>query len=167
MPKLSFYSEALEIKVLGMLLMKSAVRDLEKRLHAAKLDVNPLGFGVLCNIKKDSSGVNELSKKMMLAPATLVPVINALEKKGIIARKKDPRDQRRSPLYITHRGEKLLAKVPAIRAQDALLRRIEALGSKDMAALHRILRKLAAEVIGKEKIEEIMLRAKIMHMPSK
>jgi DNA-binding MarR family transcriptional regulator len=85
---------------------------------------------------------SELSRKMNLDPATLVPVIDALERHGYVQRGKDPSDRRRSPLLLTEAGADLLARVPVFSRSDVLACALVSLGAEPTRELLRLLREL-------------------------
>ncbi len=147
---------AFEIKMLCALFMRSVKKDIGRQLKTYRLHINPLGFGVLNIVRHNEWTLSELSKETMLTPATLVPVIQTLEKKGFIERRLDSRDRRRSPLYLTRQGEKMLAKIFSIDERDIVVRKLKELGGHDAGELRRILRKLIGLFIGEKKLKEIL-----------
>ena len=89
------------------------------------------------------------------AVATLVPVVQSLKKNGLIEHRRDPHDRRRSPFYLTHRGEVMLKKIFVLNEKDIAMRGMKRLGTKDMNELRRILRKLVSVIAGKEKVRQV------------
>jgi len=156
MTKQKLSPAALEIKMLSFLFMKAARTDIARQLKAHGSGVNPLGFGVLNMIKHRPRTLSELSQETILAPATLVPVVQTLEKKGLIERGHDPRDRRRSPLHLTKQGEAMLAKISLTSEKDIVVKKLKGLGEKDVGELRRILRKLVASIVGEKKLAEIL-----------
>lgn len=144
-----------EIRLLNLLFMKSAGRELERRLRSADIAINPLGLGVLRMMQRRTVTLGELSKKMLLTPATLVPVVYTLEKNGFVARRRDSRDRRRNHLYVTRKGEGTLKQIIHMEKRDLIIEKIGGLGKKDKNELRRILRKLVGAIIGGKKIKEI------------
>jgi DNA-binding MarR family transcriptional regulator len=69
-------------------------------------------MGVL-GVLADTGAVShrELSGKLGVAPATLTPVVDALEAAGELARERDPADRRVVRVWITSSGRERLAKV--------------------------------------------------------
>ncbi|HUZ92718.1 MAG TPA: MarR family winged helix-turn-helix transcriptional regulator [Candidatus Paceibacterota bacterium] len=149
-------SAASEIKLLAFMFMKTARQDIGRRLKARGAGVNPLGFGVLNMVRHGKRTLSDLSRETMLAPATLVPVINTLERKGLIERQRDERDRRRSPLRLTKRGEKIMAGISFIGENDLITRNLKKLGERDVSELQRILRKLVGGLIGEKKMKEMV-----------
>jgi DNA-binding MarR family transcriptional regulator len=136
------YATALEIRILAKTLASIATRSLEQHLQEHGAPISSLQHGVmrlLCHHQHTSS---ELSRKMNLDPATLVPVIDALERHGYVQRGKDPSDRRRSPLLLTEAGADLLARVPVFNRSDTLACALVSLGAEPTRELLRLLREL-------------------------
>ena len=95
---------AVQIRVLAAVVNKMAMRDLEQRLEARQAGVSGLQYAVLGRLRRESVTLSDLSRRLSLAPATLVPVVDALELKGLVERGRDPLDRRRVPLYLTRGG---------------------------------------------------------------
>src|SRR5260221_216207 len=87
------------------------------------IQVNPrlggLQFGVMRILHHHSFTIKELSNKMTLSAAALVPVIDSLEREGLATRGHDPADRRRTPLTLTPKGRDLIAGLPIIAPDDA------------------------------------------------
>src|SRR5918911_156504 len=89
------YAIALELRILGAIVSKFMRQDLEQHLAARGARVGVLPYGVMHVLSDEPLTLTELGRKMSLEPATLVPVIDALEKNGLVKRGKDPRARRR------------------------------------------------------------------------
>src|SRR5690349_13332653 len=89
-----------------------AIRNLEDRLRTMNIGISGLQFGILRTLSGNNFTLSELSKKFMLDPSTLVPVVDALERKGYIVRGKDLNDRRRIPLSVTEEGIAILNNLP-------------------------------------------------------
>jgi DNA-binding MarR family transcriptional regulator len=136
------FATALEIRILTKTLVSIATRSLEQHLQAHGAPISALQHGImrlLCHHRHTSS---ELSRKMHLDPATLVPVIDALEQHGYVQRQKDPADRRRSPLVLTPMGLELLERVPVFDRSDTLVSALDSLGAEQARELLRLLREL-------------------------
>src|SRR5262245_58437933 len=107
------FATALEIRILTKTLASIASRSLEQRLQQHGAPISALQHGVMRLLCLHPYTSSELSRRMHLDPATLVPVVDALERRGYIQRSKDPADRRRCPLVLTQAGADLLAHVPA------------------------------------------------------
>jgi len=90
----------------------------------ADLELTPTQFAALAKIG-DAGEVSQnlLGRLTAMDPATVQGVIGRLEKRGLIARKPDPGDRRRTLWRLTKKGAELLARaVPAgIRVTAATL----------------------------------------------
>lgn len=150
---------ALELRVLAGIVTKLARRDLERRLDACGVDLGALSFGVLRLLSLREATSSELSRRMMLTPATLVPAVDVLERDGFVKRGQDPADRRRAPLSLTRRGAEVLAQVPVVDGDDALVRGLRTLSDAERQQLLRLLRALVREMAGKERQMDDILSA--------
>lgn len=75
---------------------------------------------------------------------TMVGLLDALEDKGLVARRPDAKDRRRNVVVLTDAGVKTLKK--ATRASDAAERQLLAgLGEREAAQLRKLLQRVAAD----------------------
>jgi DNA-binding MarR family transcriptional regulator len=136
------FATALEIRILAKLMTQIAGRSQEQHLQAHGAQISALQHGVMRLLWRQQYTSSELSRKMHLDPATMVPVIDALERHGYVQRGKDPADRRRTPLALTASGAALLARVPAFNRADALVDALARLGDERASELLRLLREL-------------------------
>jgi DNA-binding MarR family transcriptional regulator len=136
------FATALEIRILAKMLASLASRSVEQHLQAHGAPVSPLQHGIMRLLSQHQYTSSELSRKMHFDPATLVPVVDALERHGYVRRGKDPSDRRRSPLLLTEEGAELLARVPMFNRSDALVSALDGLGDQSARELLRLLREL-------------------------
>lgn len=136
------YATALEIRILTKTLTSLATRSLEQHLQEHGAPISALQHGVMRMLFHHQHTSSELSRRMHLDPATLVPVIDALERHGYVQRVKDPNDRRRSPLLLTEAGADLLARVPVFNRSDALACALASMGAEPSRELLRLLREL-------------------------
>ena len=80
--------------------------------------------------------VKDLGKKLYLDSGTLTPVLKRLEQKGMVARRRDQKDERILMISITAEGEALKEKAVEIPYK---MRGCVALGEEDAKELYRIL----------------------------
>lgn len=74
---------------------------------------------LLCQLwKEDGVTQVQLSESLNCEPPTVTNMINKLEKKGILLRKRDDADGRVSRVYVTHKGRELLEPVEKIWRQQ-------------------------------------------------
>lgn len=138
---------ASELRVLIFMAHKAAMRDLDRRLEASGTGVSGLQFGVLRLLCQDSTTISELSGHMLLTPATLVPVVDALERKGFVQRSSDPRDRRRNPLVLTESGLEVVNRVHFTNDMDSLALGLLNLGDEKAQQLQALLYELVNSLI--------------------
>lgn len=127
-------------------LAKPIRKDVERRVVSAGPGMTVLQCGILRHLEDDRLTINELARRMMIKPPSLVAVVDALERDGYLQRQADPRDRRRTPLQITPKGEALLKKVPLCAETDALAVALGHLGERKAEQLARLLEELAAKI---------------------
>ncbi|NWF71295.1 MAG: MarR family transcriptional regulator [Chloroflexi bacterium] len=143
---LHFYTMTVEMRVLNMVINKIAREELERRLTAQRTGISGVQFGVLHILKHQQQTISELSRMMVLDPSTLVPMVDNLERKGLLRRQKDPHDRRRVPLALTDAGAALVASIPAVDENDPILLSLQALGRDNakhlIALIHQFIQHL-------------------------
>jgi DNA-binding MarR family transcriptional regulator len=132
-----------EIRMLFRIVMKMSAREFNQHLAANDVDINGLQYGVIRALHHHHFTLSELSKMFILDPSTLVPVVDTLERKGLVERARDPNDRRRIPLHLTEQGVNLLKNV-SLFAEDSLLgKSLTQLGEAKTLQLLELLRELA------------------------
>ncbi len=137
-----------EVRALILLVGKTVLRDLDRRLEASGIGISGPQYGVLRLLSQDSATITELSSRMMVSPATLVPVVDTLERKGFVQRGVDPRDRRRIPLQLTEAGSEVVARVGTITEPDLLAQGLAVLGQEKAQQLQALLLELANQIEG-------------------
>jgi len=143
-------TQALGIRILVGMINKAAVRDLEQRLDACGVSVTTLQFGVMRLLNRSSATITELSSRMLVAPATLVSVVDALERKGLVHRGHDPKDRRRTPLRLTEKGEKVVSCLPFVAGGDSVVRSLSEMGDEKTGQFLDLLGELVIHMTGDE-----------------
>jgi DNA-binding MarR family transcriptional regulator len=143
-------ANVLEIRLLSLYIAKIALRDLEKGLEAHKTALSGQQYGVLQLLGHHRFTLSELAREMLLKPATLLPVIDALEQNGLVTREQDPTDRRRTPLALTERAHGLMASLPNFLPGDNLLRGMNEMTEEGRQQLVVLLRQLVANIAGQE-----------------
>jgi len=87
----------------------------------------------------DALTVGEIGARLRLDSGTLTPLLKRLERAGLVARRRDPADERRVVVTVTPAGERLQDDVAGIPV--ALAERI-GLSLDDSIALHRSLHRI-------------------------
>jgi DNA-binding MarR family transcriptional regulator len=140
----------LEIRSLMAGLARMAHRSTEEYLNRRGYAVSMLQVGVLHAISHENQTISELSRRFNLDPSTLVPTVDALERKGYVVRGRDPNDRRRVPLTITEEGSAIIAEVVFVHDDDALLEALQRLGADKTEHLLGLLRELTRLMPGGE-----------------
>jgi DNA-binding MarR family transcriptional regulator len=154
-----FFMKTVEIRILAAMIARFAGRSLEERFSAQNIQISGLQYGIIRTLSYQSYTMSELSRKFVLDPSTLVPVIATLERKGLLERKRDPNDRRRMPLFLTEQGAALLHNTPLAHEDDLLFRCLEQMGREKAEALLGLLRELVQQMPGGgEILEEVSSR---------
>ncbi len=139
-------ARAREVRTLLFVVHKSAMRDLAQRLEAAGAGVSPPQHAVLRRLGLESATISELSGRMMLAPPTLVGIVDTLERKGLLQRGQDPQDRRRTPLQLTQSGTELVASFPMIADEDPVIQGLVNMGEGKAEQLGELLCELVSQL---------------------
>jgi DNA-binding MarR family transcriptional regulator len=137
------YRDALEVLILTAAIAKAARQDTEQRLKQFGADLTGPQYRLLRQLQQESSTIKALSRSMMVEPATLVPMVDTLERHGFIRRSVDPRDRRRTPLELTDAGRERLDQVPFIHKDDPIARYLRQLPEEERQSFLSQLRNLA------------------------
>lgn len=138
-----FFMLSVEVRILAAVMARISGRAIEERFSAYNADISGLQYGILRSLHhEESSTLSELSRKFMLDPSTLVPVIATLERKGLIARGRDANDRRRWTISLTAKGIQLLRDVPVVHEDDVLFQCLERMGEEKAAQLRGLLREV-------------------------
>lgn len=133
---------ALELRILTSIVTRVASRELEQRVQAYGQPISGLQYGILRMLSHQRYTISELSRKLMLSAATLVPSVDGLERHSLVARSHDPHDRRRTPLELTELGSALLAEVPSVDDRDGLVLSLAAMGAEKRRQLLTLVREL-------------------------
>ncbi len=136
-----------EVRILAGIVSKVANRDMEQRIQASGAHISGLQHGVLRLLSKHAYTSSELSRKMMLTPATLVPAVDALERHGLLQRGHDPSDRRRTPLLLTEQALELLKRMPLIDNDDTLANSLATMEQAHRQQLLLLLRELVTAMV--------------------
>jgi DNA-binding MarR family transcriptional regulator len=141
---------ALEIRSLMAGIARMAHRSLEDYLNQRGYNLSMLQMGVLYSLHHESQTISELSRHFNLDPSTLVPTIDALERKQLLVRGRDPNDRRRVPLSLTEQGISVINEISIVHENDALLIALRHLGTDQSMQLLSLLRSLTQQMPGGE-----------------
>lgn len=109
-----------ELRILQAL--RRIIRTVDIHSHKLSTQHNITGpqLGCLLMINEDGPLTSaSLAKKVYLSPSTVVGIIDRLEEKGLIERKRDSRDRRQVHISITQAGRRLVDAAPSL-LQDTL-----------------------------------------------
>jgi DNA-binding MarR family transcriptional regulator len=132
----------LEVRILVKIISKKVLQALEMRLASTDASVSGLQFAVMRALSIEEHTISDLSRHFLLDPSTLVPTVDALERKGLAVRGRDPNDRRRVPISLTERGADFVASVPLVDAQDPLFQSLTLMGDERCQQLQTLLRDL-------------------------
>jgi DNA-binding MarR family transcriptional regulator len=141
---------AMEIHMLGFAAAKTTLLAMESQGLLAEANISMLQFRVLRTLRRRPYTISELSPILMVDPSTLVSVVDALERKGLAARGRDPSDRRRVPISLTEEGARITAghpsKSPFADRENPLLQSIDAMGPERAELLLTLLRELVSHL---------------------
>ena len=137
---------AFEIRSFMGIGTKLIAEDLERRLTDYCPGMKVQEFYLLSTLMHNPSTIRELSDRMMLAPSTLVPIVDKLESGGMVVRGKDPDDRRRTPLELTEQARNLLSNVPYKHTRDNLSDALQALGLEKARELSKLLQAMVGQL---------------------
>jgi DNA-binding MarR family transcriptional regulator len=160
---------AIEIHILGAIMAKKAILAMESDRVLVEAGISMPQFGVLRALRRSARTISELSRIMMVDPSTLVPVVDALERKGLAVRGRDPHDRRRAPISLTQRGAEIAAKHPLkgpfAAENNPLLKSIAAMGPERAQQLLSLLREMVGFLPdGDEILQQVATRVRF-HSP--
>ncbi len=157
-----FNSLVRETRILLSIIARTSEHSLERRLSSYNMPISGLQLGVMRTLMREEQTISELSRIFVLDPSTLVPVVDSLERKGLVARRRDPNDRRRVPLSLTAAGAKMVSSIPLIDDSDPLYHGLKVMGPEQTLVLLDRLRELMKTMPNGESILA-GVEARIMH----
>ena len=80
----------------------------------AALDLTPPQAGFLRLVATEpGSSQQAIAGRLGIAPSRLVPIVDGLEERGLIERRRDPGDRRNHALYLTAEGGRFMGRIGA------------------------------------------------------
>lgn len=132
-----------ELRALMWTIAKQSRQAVEQQVQSEGIEMSWLQQGVLRVLHHEGEQtISELSKKFMCDPSTLVPSVDALERKQLVNRQRDPQDRRRVILSLTGGAQHLIQRMDAVRDDDPLLTSLRQMGSESTAQLLALMRQL-------------------------
>lgn len=95
----------------------STSRAITKKYAELLRDLNvtyPQYLTLLALWETDGMGVHELAKTLEIEGATMTPLVQRMEKLGIVTRQRSSRDERRVHVFLTSKGKDLRARALAV-----------------------------------------------------
>lgn len=130
-------------KSIGYLVSAMAhIKDRVLEKHLMPLDITPAQFKVFVNIvygKMETPA--EFCRALGLDSGAMTRMLDRLEKKGLIARRRCPSDRRVVRVELTEEGRQVTDRIPDITV-DALNELFEPLTAEEFASFERILWKI-------------------------
>jgi len=115
-----------------------ALNEQSKQAEKATGLTGPQLWAMLTLLREGSLRVSALAEKMFLHPATVVGVLNRLEEKGFVVRKRGQLDRRAVEVELTESGRDVAAAAPEV-PQGRIARGLNTLSSEEMSEVHRSL----------------------------
>lgn len=141
-----------QIRALCSVITKVARTDLESHLRQHGSGITAIEHGVLRHLSRGVTSMAEMSRLMGVAPSTLVYVVDALTKKKLVKRSKDPKDRRREPLQLEKKGAELFANSPKMDASSTLVKSLESMPTSRRRELLILLNEFLREFTGSERL---------------
>lgn len=110
----------------------------------ARLDLTPPQTGLLRVVALDPGRSQQaLAGQLGTPPTRLVALVDGLEERGLLERRRNPQDRRLHAVYLGRAGEKIMGEIRTVAREhdDAVL---AALDADERAQLRRLLGTLAA-----------------------
>jgi len=144
--KKEFFMMSVEIRILASILARIAGRSIEERFSEHNVDISGMQYGILRTLAHQSFTLSELSRRFVVDPSTMVPIIDTLERKGLVTRGKDPADRRRIPLSLTESGTALIQNMPFVHEDDMLFKILDGMGEEKCRQLLSLLRDVVRDM---------------------
>jgi MarR family transcriptional regulator, organic hydroperoxide resistance regulator len=87
----------------------------------------------------------ELSKRVGMASTTAVPALDSMEKRGLLKRKRDPKDRRKYYVGLTEKGRSLVDKLLP-RIGDMIVDSLDGIGAEDIRTFWKVSHHIATNL---------------------
>lgn len=142
MNNFDLYIKMREVQMMLSVLARMWHQNMSQHLINHGEGLSSLQYGVMRIIDHHTMTLSELSRKLIVDPSTLVPVVDALEKRSLIQRQRDPNDRRRQPLALTEQGRTLLNSIPVFGEDDDFMKSMQIMGEPKIDHLLALLGEL-------------------------
>ena len=143
-------AQTIRIKALCTIFVKLTNHEIERRLKEDGIDFN---IGALVPLRILQFGpltLKELSEHIIVAPATLIPIIDELEAKQLVTRAVTANDRRKKQIKTTAKGSQLISKIMSINAHSKLMDTVRDMNPQKTMQLIEMLEFLVTQVSGKK-----------------
>ncbi len=120
----------------------------KKLERASDLQLRKLGLGLQeyrvlrCLYVKGACTMTEASRAVIMSPGGLTPLIDSMEKKGLVVRERSSKDRRIINLSITEKGKKVLAD-SNVTLMDFIRRLLENKSGEDVHSVFEFMRSVS------------------------
>jgi DNA-binding MarR family transcriptional regulator len=97
--------------------------------------------------EKDGQTIGEIADRLGLEPSTITPLVKRLEQAGLLARRRNPQDEREVNVTLSKQGREVYARTGCLR--NELLKR-SGMTMNELIAFNRQVQKLRDAVAGKD-----------------
>jgi DNA-binding MarR family transcriptional regulator len=131
-----------ELRILQSLRRIIRAVDIHSRKLATQHKITGPQLGCLLAVKENGPITSSrLAQKVYLSPSTIVGIVDRLEEKGLVQRRRDSKDRRLIHICITEAGEDLVAAAPSL-LQDTLANALLELPESEQISITMALEKL-------------------------
>lgn len=131
-----------ELRILQSLRRIIRAVDMHSHKLSSQYKITGPQLGCLIALKEEQPlTIAQLAKKVYLSPSTLVGIIDRLEEKDLVQRKRDPFDRRRVQIYVTTQGADLITAAPSL-LQETLVSALKELPEPEQISITMALEKL-------------------------
>lgn len=121
-------------------------RELGQRFKAGGHDISPEEWAILVLLwRKDGQNPGEMSARTVRDPTTMTRLIDAMVRKGIVDRRADTDDRRRSNICLTNKGRELEPTLIALAA-PMINAAMAGISQNDAETTVRVLSKMVANM---------------------
>ena len=154
------YTRMLELRMMMHLLWKASSQAMDQWLQEQGIDITRLQMGVLRMLEHHGpQTISNLSRKFGLDASTLVPTVDALERKGWVIRQRDPNDRRRVPLILTEAGKAMMDSIPTVVDDDPLVTALRETDDDHIVQIITFLHKVVTHLPdGEQMVEDFQQR---------
>ena len=134
--------QSYELRILQSLRRIIRAVDIHSHKLSSRHNVTGPQLGCLVAIQEEGPLTSaQLAKKVYLSPSTLVGIVDRLEEKKLVQRRRDASDRRRVHISITPSGEELVAAAPSL-LQETLSSALKELPEIEQVSITLALEKL-------------------------